>query len=57
MTEQETNEWFESEFAKIRAGRVPLISLRNVRYRYAEPEGGSIEMAAISSRVEANTSK
>ena len=56
MTEQE-NEWFESEFEKTRGGRVPLISLRDFRYRYAEPEGGSIEMVAISSGVDANISK
>jgi len=57
MTDEETQAWFEAEFERIRAGRTPLISLRNVRYTYAAPGGGSIGIEAISASVDANTCK
>jgi hypothetical protein len=50
-----TREWFESELERIAAGRVPLISERNVRYVYANPDGDSSGIEATSSGVDANT--
>ena len=56
MTNEETQAWFEQEFERIRAGRTPLISERNVRYVYAEPDDGSSGMESTSMGVDANIS-
>ena len=54
--DEATKQWFDAEFQRITAGRVPLISLENIHYVYAEPAFPSSGIEEISSVVDATMS-
>jgi hypothetical protein len=52
--DEATKQWFDSEFKRIAAGRVPLFAAENVHYIYADPVCDSSESEEISSSVDAS---